>query len=53
VFARAKLAQRARQLAAVGLGSARGLAENVFGSGVARNCFTCASTLWPSVETRA
>src|SRR5256885_1212351 len=43
---------RAAQLGAVTPRTAR-VSRKTFSAPAARSCFTCAPTLWPSVETRA
>jgi hypothetical protein len=49
--ARPELNEKTAELRAVDLGAARCLAPHLLAA--ARNCFTCASTLWPSVDTLA
>ncbi len=38
---------------AAGFWAPLAVSQNTFSAPAARSCFTCASTLWPSVETRA
>jgi hypothetical protein len=47
-----ELGEGATKLRAVGARAARRLADHL-AAPARRNCFTCASTLWPSVDTRA